>query len=389
MSENKGGKPHGTFGGFFKNVGNAVNNATDRVGDAVNEISGKAADLVNKGKEIEAEQIAGLFFEEPVESFQTISTGTDDSDFRETLILRMASGSRYVLKLADNDFSFPEKIEMWKRTAAEYRKLGCWCPAILPDRDGSFPTVRYKGRHCVAYAEEFAPYIPSQDRLKTLAADGETADSTWIRDAWRITARVAAKHFDYTEYPSAWCLFKTFCPSDRMDEVLENALAWKECAESLPDEFRDQVQRIWQLWRENRKKLEPVYGSLPASVFQADLNPTNILLDTEGKFVGLFDFNLCGREIFLNYLFREVYHENFETEISMLFRTLRTVSEDYSFSETEKQTALMLYRCLKPLWYNKVEKLKRIREDRKALRSFLNETERYLTEDIDFAAYMA
>ena len=48
-------------------------------------------------------------------------------------------------------------------------------------------------------------------------------------------------------------MFETFCPSDKMDEVLENALNWKEVADTLPGEFREQVGRIWQLWTENRR----------------------------------------------------------------------------------------------------------------------------------------
>jgi len=30
---------------------------------------------------------------------------------------------------------------------------------------------------------------------------------------------------------------------------------------------------------------------LPTSVFQADLNPTNLLVDDKGAFAGVFDFN--------------------------------------------------------------------------------------------------
>ena len=43
---------------------------------------------------------------------------------------------------------------------------------------------------------------------------------------------------------------------------------------------------------------------------------------------------------------------------------------------------------LKPLWYHRVEKLKELRNDGKAVREFLDETERMLTEPIDFRESM-
>jgi hypothetical protein len=66
-----------------------------------------------------------------------------------------SSGDRYVIKLADNDFTSPDRIRVWQRCAEEYRKLGYYCPRILADRSGTFPTVEYKGRKCAAYTEEF------------------------------------------------------------------------------------------------------------------------------------------------------------------------------------------------------------------------------------------
>ena len=53
--------------------------------------------------------------------------------------------------------------------------------------------------------------------------------------------------------------------------------------------------------------MELIYHKLPTSVFSADLNTSNILLDEQGKFVGVYHFNLCGKDVFLNYLFREIY----------------------------------------------------------------------------------
>ena len=325
-----------------------------------------------------------LFWDGEPAAFETMNTSHGDSDFREVLIFELASGEKRVIKLAANDFTFPEKIQMWQRTIEEYRSLGYYCPSIFADKSGRFPTLCYQGHECVAYAEEFACFQPARQRDR----DDSLADDAYWDDAWIMTAKMAAKKLDYTAYPSAYCMFERFCPSDLMDEVLEDALSWKEFADTLPDEVQQQVQRIWQLWITNRQKLEKVYSKLPTSVFQADLNPTNLLLDREGNFVGICDFNLCGREVFLNYLFREVFMTDFAQELERIFHVLRVVRPYYCFSKEEKETALMLYRCLKPLWFNKLLRLKELGSDVESLRAYLTETEHYLTESIDFGQWM-
>ena len=121
-------------------------------------------------------------------------------------------------------------------------------------------------------------------------------------------------------------------------------------------------------------------------MFQADLNPTNILIDECGKFVGVIDFNLCGRDVFLNYLFREI-HWQFDEEY--LLETLKKVGTIYDFSPLEKQAALLIYRCIKPLWFDEIENLKRAGADEDSVVACLNRTEALQTKDIDFEKYMS
>ena len=202
-----------------------------------------------------------------------------------------------------------------------------------------------------------------------------------------MTAKIASKHFDYTEYPSGYCLFEKFSPGDEIDEVFEEALKWKQYADTLPGEFSEQVQRIWGLWTANRAALEKVYRKLPTSVFQAGLNSTNILVDENERFVGIYDFNLCGKDVFVNYLMHENFDADFEKEIGMICEMLKIAGEYYRFSDIERDSALMLYRCLKPLWCNKLERLKALKNNA-AIKDFLDKTEYCLTEDIDFRTCM-
>ncbi len=338
-------------------------------------------DLENK----ELIAVFKLFFDELPHRYEIKDTSRGDADFREAVIAEWSSGEKYVIKFSDNDFTFPEKIEAWKRCAEEYRKLGYYCPVIFSSKQGDFPKVMYKGHNCVAYVEEFCKYTAVEERCREDSKEKKPFDIKWADAAWMMTAKAAAKQFDFCNYPSAYCLFEKFCPSDETDEVMENAMAWKKYADNLPERFQTQIQRIWQRWLDNRNELEQIYYKLPTSVFQADLNSTNLLLDDNGKFIGVFDFNLCGRDVFLNYLFREIHWQYDE---KYLLETLKKVSQVYCFSDLEKQAAPLLYRCLKPLWYTEIETLNEAGNDVNAIQTCLDRTEELQTKEIEFAAYM-
>ena len=89
----------------------------------------------------------------------------------------------------------------------------------------------------------------------------------------------------------------------------------------------------------------------------------------------------------MNYLMRENY-DSFEKELGMIREALRISREYYVFSEAEKKAALPLYRCLKPLWYSRVEDLKDAKNDRRSIQRCLDQVEYYLTEHFDFTGYM-
>lgn len=339
-------------------------------------------DLENK----ELVSIFQLFFDELPTNIEIKNTSRGEEDFREAVIATWSSGEKYVLKLSYNDFTFPEKIKAWQRCAEEYRKLGYYCPEILASKKGDFPMVSYKEHNCVAYVEEFCKYTVAEERCGEASGEKVLFDIKWADAAWMMTAKMAAQYFDFCEYPSGYCLFETFCPSDETDEVLENALEWKEYVDTLPEQFHEQTEQIWKRWNNNRNELGKIYHKLPTSVFQADLNSTNLLLDENGEFVGVFDFNLCGRDVFLNYLFREIHYQY---ELQYLLDTLRNVSHAYCFSELEKQAAPLLYRCLVPLWFTEIETLKEAGQDERKIQACLNRTEELQTKAIDFTAYMS
>lgn len=141
---------------------------------------------------------------------------------------------------------------------------------------------------------------------------------------------------------------------------------------------------------------------MPTSIFQADINSSNILLKENGDFVGILDFNLAGKDTFINYLFREIPYvfgpdngpSNYETEklsiksdnentISRILYTIQVVKKFYAFSDVEKELALPLYRCIRPLWFTNVEKFRKAKTEGD-MQNLLDETEQIQTMEIDF-----
>lgn len=326
------------------------------------------------------------FFDDTPESFSMIDTSRnygDVEDMRNNFIFVSDKNVKRVIKICSNSFTVPDRIRAWQRTTEEYINLGYYCPRIISDKNGGFPYVEFKGRRCVVYAEEYSRFLPLEERnAEQEECVKEPPDITYKK--WLMTARVAAKHFDHTQYPSGYCLFEKFCDSDKSDEILEDANEWKAIADKLPERFKAQKERIWHTWLKNRAELEKVYRTLPTSVFQADLNTTNLLVDKDGRFVGVYDFNLCGREVFLNYLMRENHDEDFDKELQRIKNALSISSEVYTFSEEEREYALMLYRCLTPV--RRAWKLSSLLDegDDVKIQAFLDRTEQSLVKEIDF-----
>lgn len=336
-------------------------------------------DSYNKDK-TELDNLVKLFLPDTHYECDVKNHRNEKNDFRANISLK-SNGEALVIKLAENDFTDADRISVWKHCAEEYKKLGYYCPDIYTDKSGNFPTVEFKGHNCVSWAEEYSKYHTADD-LRI------SRDSYW-NDAMIMTAKTAACKFDFADFPSAYCLFDTFCPSDETDEVMSNAVLWKQHAETLPNQFQKQVKRIWERWLDNRTKLQQIYSFLPTSVFQADLNPSNILLDDNNKFVGVLDFNLCGKDVFLNYLFRENHFGSFNEELNTILRALDTVKSVYRFTDTEKEAALLLYRCLKPLWFTRYNELKSVKNDITLIKNSLDETEYAQTRKIDFSSVMS
>lgn len=132
---------------------------------------------------------------------------------------------------------------------------------------------------------------------------------------------------------------------------------------------------------------------MPTSVFQADINDTNVLLDEDGNFQGVYDFNIGGKEVFLNLIFREAPYvsnrgwELFYKEdhfLQCIKNALAISSQVYEFNALEKQAAPLLYKCIKPLYWYSTDLLKEAGNQEDKIQKCLDFIEYEQNREIDF-----
>ncbi len=356
---------------------------------------------------MEINDIFLLFADAAPKEYHTRNTSHGEKDFREIIFARYEEGilpaklnNRLVIKLADNGFTDDKHLMMWERLALEYKKRGFYCPEFIRTKNNDYPIIHYNGRRCIVYAEEFSPYKTAESFEKNcISSNGKYK---YLDQALRMNAEIAAAHFNFSELPSGYALFDLFDPADSVDEVTENAYEWLKCVQSFPRRFETQIHRIWERWCGNREYLKSKYNDLPTSIFQADLNSSNILLKENGDFVGLLDFNLAGKDTFINYLFREVPYilgpgnglsndgvkklsikADNENATACILYAIHIVKKYYTFNDLEKELALPLYRCIRPLWFTSVEEFRKAQTE-DDMQNLLDETEQIQTMEIDF-----
>ncbi len=349
---------------------------------------------------MEPKEVVGLFSKKAAQDIEIKNTSHGEDDFRETLLVDLGR-DKMVIKLSSNGFTDEKHLFLWERIANEYRNLGYYCPKFIRAIDGTFPMVSYKDRQCIVWGEEFSKYRSAEELQKGKFSDTHLVRDGWysfLEDAMIMDARVAACHFDYTDLPSAYCMFEVFDPSDQTDETTEDAEKWLAVAKTLPEEYSIQVERIWNNWLEARRELEKIYHQLPTSVFQADINDTNVLLDEDGRFKGVYDFNIGGKEVYINYIVRQApyvstwnAYEALEEDGVFLKRVLHALDiarKVYTFSDLEIKAAPLLYKCIRPLWWYAADELKEAGTDHEKIKRHLDKTEYEQTRKIDFAEHM-
>ncbi|MBQ9121538.1 MAG: phosphotransferase [Clostridia bacterium] len=341
-----------------------------------------------------------LYYNAEVANIQTLDLCRGDDDYRKVYIVD--DGQRkLVIKHLSNTFSDERRIKGWFNLMEEYRKIGLYCPKVIPNLQGEIlhcDTV--EGRNYYTYAEEFSIY-ETAEHIGDDQCKNDQGESCFTPDVMRFLGKIAAAELSILDWPSAYCLLEPFCPPDTTDEATECAVAFvKYIKETLPQHL-PRAEALLDLFYQRQEELRTIYNSLPTSCFQADLNDSNILLDENNNFVGLIDFNLCGKEPILNYAVREalwgisdncLYGENdsclyfYDKEldgvrIQSFLKNIRYIQENYTFSALEREAFPILFRYVNSFWWYCLDEIKLVHEDEQKVKQLLDWLEFQMVRD--------
>ena len=341
-----------------------------------------------------------LYYDTEVSNVKTLDLCRGDDDYRKVHIVD--DGHRkLVIKYLSNTFSDKHRIEGWFKLMDEYRKIGLYCPAIVPNCNGELlhcDTV--DGRDYYTYAEEYSVYETAEHIGKEKYKDAQGHDC-FTPDVMRSLGKIASAKLDILDWPSAYCLLEPFCAPDITDEATECAVAFVDYIRKNIPAHLPRAEALLKLYYQRQRELQAVYSLLPTSCFQADLNDSNILLDESNQFVGIIDFNLCGKEPILNYAVREAlwnvsdnrlfgekdsrlyfYDEELdELRIKPFLKNIGHIQECYAFSEFEKYVFPILFRYMNSFWWFHLDEIELIKEDEPKIVKLFDWLEHQMTRD--------
>lgn len=282
-----------------------------------------------------------------------------------------------------------------------YNKLGIYCPQIIPNRSGELSYKYTKnGRNYYIYAEDFAKYNIAEnigiEKLKD-----SSGKRCYLDDMLRSVGKVAAQHFDFCNFNSAYSILTPFSTSDTMDEGTECATIFRNYVRDNIPKYYLKVEKLMELYFSNQCEVQKIYEKLPVSCFQADSNDSNVLVDNNYHFAGLIDFNLSGKEPILNYTVREalwnaslksLYGEHGERlywydsgldklRIELFIHNITCIQEHYSYSKIEREAFPVLFRYMNSFWWHQVDEIKRIKDDDWKIELLLRWLEHQMTRD--------
>jgi len=339
------------------------------------------------------------FSVEPKE-IKTLDLCRGNDDFRKVYIVSDVE-KKIVIKHSCNTFTDENRIGGWMKLMEIYREIGIYCPRVVPALDGrSVCSEIIDGRVHYAFAEEFAAY-ETAEHIGSEKLKGEDGNAVYMPDMLRALGKVAALKLEVLDWPSSYCILEPFCEPDTVDEATECAEKFVAKVKEILPAHTERAEELLKLFYKVQGELKEMYHSLPCSCFQGDLNESNVLVDEENKFVGLIDFNLCGREPVLNYALREalwnvddacllgendqclyLFDEKLDDlRIKAFLRNLGYVQEYYVFSEYERIVFPYLFRYINSFWWYHIGTLEEVKEDAEKIDQLFDWLEKQMTRD--------
>ncbi|WP_439874544.1 phosphotransferase enzyme family protein [Bacillus mycoides] len=176
------------------------------------------------------------------------------------------------------------------------------------------------------------------------------------------THAVSEKHHIHFDYGTYWGMFggNTSDEPGIYDDIELEANNLKKCLqESVINQTL--VDEVFTVFNEKRKQLYKVWSELPKGAVQGDLSPNNILLDDNGAFQSLIDFNIAGNEVFINHLAGEgiflAYELMGDDKDECFYEFLSAYMKERPLSKLEKETLSLIIQVVRPFRFRRTQKV--------------------------------
>lgn len=303
-----------------------------------------------------------------------IDTSHGERDIRKTYCLTFEDNRKFVLKAASNSFTTPSRVKEWQNLSRLYKENGIYCPQIINTIEGQcFVSFILEGNKAfICYLEEDKKYKTVREYIKENSENKEEErvleakfeDISFRGKVLETIGIMANVSKEFVCWPSPYCLYDIFCEDDKTDENYEFAeIFYNVCKEQMETD-KELLENIWNIYIEKKSNFEEIYRKLPKTVFQCDLNLSNILIDENLEFAGIIDFNLSGTETIINYAICEsIYYldrndienlmeiETLEKYDSHFSESMKKIKKHYKFNEEEKAAFTALYNIVSPFRY--------------------------------------
>ena len=246
---------------------------------------------------IDIKPVAQLYNTSDFTVVQELNPRNTDGDKRFVFLIKFADAQELAIKVCRNSFTTHERVTGWKMLCKRYSELGIYCPQIIDSLNGRTSET------AVVNDDEFIVYAEEVKKYKTYEELNLKPDFGIIKPAIvESIGKAAANCTDLLPFPSAFCVYDTFDSTDAVDENYQNAENFCKTVKAHYPEHSEYSDKIWSRFLHNRRMFEPIHRALPKASFQADLNPSNILVDENMNFAGYIDFNLSGTAPVLSYI---------------------------------------------------------------------------------------
>lgn len=275
-----------------------------------------------------------------IENMELIDSSHGEDDIRYNYIV----DRRYVLRVNSAKVFTEQRLIELNRLVRRYRNYGIDAPLYLCDKNG---IILHKMERCFYYVSEYVDGIIPPEKLT------EEQSRILVQERLRLIAEFAQanKDIDLSKVMSMYSVFE-LSPYDELtgiDEKQDNLNTLVEAL--LESDNTEMAQKIKNCNDIIRKELLKTHKILPRCVFQGDENWKNVCIDDDFHIVGLFDFNMAGTDVIVNYLannallepsflteeeFQKNTAENiFQKTIDAFHDNTRIICRYYSFSQEE------------------------------------------------------